>query len=367
MKTRADELALLGVSMDDDDLTKKILDGLGSEYKNLVHVVHARDTPITFNDLHEKLLTFEAHLQETKLDQSYLPASANPAQCTNTGSHTSGWRPSSTNTPPPPFGSTNTGWHPSSTNNWRPSPDPNQPRGNRQPPRPYLGYCQICGIHGHTTKRCPSFRIVPNDLSSSPRPLITRSTAPWQPRAHFAVTPTSAIPSWLFDSGASHHVTVDLSNLSLHAPYTGTDDVMVGDGTGLPITHTGSTSLNTPTTSFTLSNVLCVPSMKKNLISISQFCITNNVSIEFLPTSFLVKELRTRVILLTGQTKDEVYEWLVSSSVQSPLLVFSSVKTTSSEWHHRLGHPAFTILKHVTSHYKLDLVSSISPNFSCNA
>lgn len=147
------------------------------------------------------------------------------------------------------------------------------------------------------------------------------------------------------DSGASHHVTFDLSNLSLHAPYTSADDIMIGDGSGLSITHTGSTSLKTPHTTLTLNNVLCVPSMKKNLISISQFCTSNNVLIEFLPSSFLVKELGMGATLLRGQTKDGVYESLISS----PLLAFSSIKTSSSEWHHRLGHPTFLILKHIVS------------------
>ncbi|KAH9705125.1 Plant intracellular ras-group-related LRR protein 4 [Citrus sinensis] len=58
-----DELAILGAPIINDDLTKKILDGLRDEYKELVCVVQARDTPITFDDLHEKLLTFEASLQ----------------------------------------------------------------------------------------------------------------------------------------------------------------------------------------------------------------------------------------------------------------------------------------------------------------
>ena len=66
---------------------------------------------------------------------------------------------------------------------------------------------------------------------------------------------------------------------------------MIGDGSGLSITHTGSTSLPTTHNTFQLINVLCVPAMKKNLISISQFCTSNNVSIEFLPTSFLVKNI----------------------------------------------------------------------------
>ena len=35
VKSRANELAILGASMDKRDLTKKILDGLDDKYKNL--------------------------------------------------------------------------------------------------------------------------------------------------------------------------------------------------------------------------------------------------------------------------------------------------------------------------------------------
>jgi hypothetical protein len=56
-----------------------------------------------------------------------------------------------------------------------------------------------------------------------------------------------------------------------NTPYTGSDDIMIGDGSGIPITHTSSTSLPKHShNSFQLNNVLCIPEMKKNLISISQ-------------------------------------------------------------------------------------------------
>ena len=149
----------------------------------------------------------------------------------------------------------------------------------------------------------------------------------------------------------------------MHTPYTGSDDIMIGDGSGLSITHTGSSSLHTSHNTFTLNNVLCVPAMQKNLISISKFCSSNHVSIEFLPTIFLVKDIRTGAILLKGKTKDGVYEWPVSP----PLLAFSSIKTSLSEWHQRLGHPAINILKQIVPKNKLEFSSSLSSNFSCNA
>ena len=44
-------------------------------------------------------------------------------------------------------------------------------------------------------------------------------------------------------SGASHRVTSDLQNMSLHSEYHGSDDIMIGNGTSLHITHTGFTTL----------------------------------------------------------------------------------------------------------------------------
>ena len=142
---------------------------------------------------------------------------------------------------------------------------------------------------------------------------------------------------------------------------------MIGDGTCLLISHTGYASLPSSTTTFTLNDVLCVPSMKKNLISISQFCISNNASVEFLPSCFNVKDLHTGAILLTGNTKDGVYEWPAAQPAPSPILAFSHIKTTSSNWHHHLGHPAFPILKHIMSTYQLDFSTPLPKELSCNA
>ena len=72
----------------------------------------------------------------------------------------------------------------------------------------------------------------------------------------------------------------------MHTAHGGFDELFIGDGTSLQITHIGSTSLNSPYTSFHLNNVLCVPKAYKNLISISKLCDDNSTSIELFPFSF---------------------------------------------------------------------------------
>lgn len=91
---------------------------------------------------------------------------------------------------------------------------------------------------------------------------------------------------------------VDLSNLSLHTPYEGMDNMVIGDGNGLTITHFGSFSLSHNNSQFYFDKVLCIPAMKKNLIFVSQFCKTNHVSIIFLSNSFQVKDFHTGTLLL---------------------------------------------------------------------
>lgn len=140
IKAQADELALLGAPLEAEDLMEKILDGLGDDYKELARAVQARGTSISFEELHEKLLDFEASFLPNKLEPSYFPTSTNP-----TSGNTTAWRPSNPSV-------NNTPWQPSNNNNNRSSSSNNGASmsnvGNR-PSRPYLGYCQICKIQGH--------------------------------------------------------------------------------------------------------------------------------------------------------------------------------------------------------------------------
>ena len=68
-------------------------------------------------------------------------------------------------------------------------------------------------------------------------------------------------------------------NLSFHTPYDGPNDIMIGNGIGLPITHIGSKILFSSSNSFKLNNVLCVLTIKDKNISFDEYIDTLILSI----------------------------------------------------------------------------------------
>ena len=64
-----------------------------------------------------------------------------------------------------------------------------------------------------------------------------------------------------------------------------------------------------------LSNVLHVPAMKKNLITVSQLTRDHNLVAEFNSSFCLIKDKNTKEVLLKGCLKDGLYQ--LSSTLDS--------------------------------------------------
>jgi hypothetical protein len=106
----------------------------------------------------------------------------------------------------------------------------------------------------------------------------------------------STIGEWVMDSGATAHMAPDPGMLHYSHPSPSTF-VTVGNGSTMPTSYIGHVSLPAFAHTFSLNNVLIVPNLVKNLISICCFTIDNWCSIEFDPFGFSVKDLRTKAVI----------------------------------------------------------------------
>lgn len=108
-------------------------------------------------------------------------------------------------------------------------------------------------------------------------------------------------------------------------PYTGSNSVLLGNGDQLPISYIGNMALPIGSSSFRLNNVYVIPSMRKNLLSIAQFCKDNHVFCAFDSRHFYIFDLTNGSLLYQGLCRDGLYKLparlprlqALSSSLQS--------------------------------------------------
>ena len=83
-------------------------------------------------------------------------------------------------------------------------------------------------------------------------------------------------------------MTTDLAALALHEPYTASNNVIIGDGSGLLIANLAHSPLPLSLHLYFFSNVLHVPPMSKNLILVLALCANNPINVLFFDSLFQV-------------------------------------------------------------------------------
>lgn len=73
------------------------------------------------------------------------------------------------------------------------------------------------------------------------------------------------------DSGASSHMTGNIDLYDQFSAYNQFDVVLVGNGKQLPVANIGRVTIYTSSGSDVLNDILHVPQVQQNLLSISQF------------------------------------------------------------------------------------------------
>jgi hypothetical protein len=284
MKTLADTLAAIGQPLSEDDIIAYILAGLGPDYDSLVTTLTVRSDNLTLDEVYAHLLAYE-HRNDLHESEYGLGASANFTR--RGGGHSSGGGQGSHGNGNPSGGySSGGGGRGNGGNRGRGrngggGGGRSQGRGNGggtssnnsgDDSRPI---CQICGKVGHAAIRCR--RRFDHAFTGEEHSVNTASTS------------YNADPAWYMDTGATDHITNDLDRLQIRERYNGHEQVHVGNGAGLHISHVGSSSINTNANPLQLRNVLHVPRITKNLLSAHKLALDNEVFIEIHPYHFIVK------------------------------------------------------------------------------
>jgi histone deacetylase 1/2 len=325
-KNLVDQLAIAGKATDDQDLISFLLGGLWLVFTPFITSFNfaCRDKDLSFDDFQAELLSFETLIDaqnNSAFEQHYAFAITHKKKPPFMSRKP---RPP-TLTPKPQLQQSSS--HPNKGNHFPPTT-----RTNDRPT------CQICDKRGHIALDCYHHfdfsyqgRLPPADLAA----IAAESHSSYDQNV------------WYADSGANAHITAHAANLTNQTSYEGADTVQVGNGSGLVIKNTGTSTLYFDHASFTLKHILHCPNASANLLSINQLCLDNDCYFVLTATNFYVKDNKTNRILLQGLVENGLYPFAGHQSSSNKMRCFTAklgIQTSLETWHNRLGHPAKSTL-----------------------
>ncbi|KAJ1704569.1 hypothetical protein LUZ63_004348 [Rhynchospora breviuscula] len=362
MQTLADRLRSIGSVVSEHELVMYTLQGLGTDFDNFVTAVSMLEIPPSMAKLSSLLLAHEARIQ------SNLRSISNTAVHLTTNDHNQPQQAYYTN-----GASSRQSTGGRHNNNYR-----GRGRGNhrgRGRGRQQIAssqstdtHCQICDKWGHSAIECyHRFDIrYTGPTSSLPPTSFNFSSSSGTPHQAMLAEPNpTPSASWFLDSGATTHVTADFNNLSSSQPYQGHEVVHIGNGMPLSISHVGCTTINTCVKPIKLTNILLVPAITKNLLSISQLIKDNNVIVEFSCQHCFIKDPQSNKIILSGTLHNGLYQLDTLSIGQHQ--AFHTSQETMDLWHYKLGHCSFSVLEKLKKTNVISVMSSAHSTCSnCN-
>jgi histone deacetylase 1/2 len=282
MKSFADVMAAAGVPLTDDELVDYIITRLGSAFNSIAANLTLGNASVPYSVFYSAVLSFEA-LQAQQAQAEEWSSSANAAsrpapygqqqapygyhshsrpQENNPQGGNRGNRPYSHQGQGRPNGNGGNGRNEGNSGGNGRNGGSNGRNGGRR----YRPQCQLCGIWGHKAMDCRN-RYNPEYRCANPH------------AGYSASTNSHENPPWYLDTGATDHLTSDLERLHVHERYGGKDQVQVANGSGLSISHIGNSCLTG--SSLHLKDVLHVPHIRKNLLSVYRLVSDNDVFVEF--------------------------------------------------------------------------------------
>lgn len=138
-------------------------------------------------------------------------------------------------------------------------------------------------------------------------------------------------PLWLLNSGASHHITRNLEYLQ--SVYKVTPSLVVlSDGTQTVAEQEGTVILEW---GIVLKRVLYVPSLNRNIISLSKLIKDSNCFVIFTNEFCVIHDRNSRILIGVGELRDRIYYYHSLASVKA---YHVSKSHDLDLLHQRMGH-----------------------------
>ncbi|KAL0539675.1 hypothetical protein IC582_023891 [Cucumis melo] len=253
--------------------------------------------------------------------------------------------------------------------------------------------CEYCKKQRHTKDQCWKLHGRPprgNKRSSNEQQNLRRTdvretastSQPIGPTASHTSSPTLSVIAqsgmsqslglisvdgtnlWILDSGATDHLTGFSEHFITYTSCAGNEKIWIADGSSAPIAGKGQIVLYD---GFSLQNVLHVPKLSYNLLSISKITRELHCKATFLPESVCFQGLKSGRTIGTTRHSRGLYilnDDTSGSSISTTSLLSSYLSTSEHDfmlWHFRLRHLNFTHMKYLFPHLFLKVdVSSLS-------
>ncbi|CAI7806211.1 unnamed protein product [Closterium sp. NIES-54] len=207
--------------------------------------------------------------------------------------------------------------------------------GNRA--RAREGACRFCKKTGHWWRDCPVKPANRRPSSSDDNRRAHVATCDNNDREFIFVasgTTIGGVDAWVLDTGATQHMTACATLLNNVTTVASVKRVMFGNRDTLDVTGQGALRLMVDGSSLTIKNVLVVPGLGANLLSVSQFTHKGmRVNIE---GTMMVLSTADGVHIGTARQAGGLFVLDALPSVASAQAATST--TSLLTWHKRLGH-----------------------------